>query len=120
MSSLKELKPGDKVLITYSVCIGWTSMDNYREEEIERITPSGLIVVCGAKFSSDTGTEKTSGKRRYITTMDDEKALKTMEVMNKKIEINDVCNKMNMLKREQLSYEQAVEIKKIMGWENET
>lgn len=32
MSSLKELKPGDKVLITYNVCIGWTNYNNYQEK----------------------------------------------------------------------------------------
>lgn len=117
MSSLKELKPGDKVLITYSVSIGWNSYNNFREETIERITPSGLLVICGAKFDPNTGKEKTSGKRRYITTIDNEKALKIMEETNKKIEISDICNKMNAIKEEQLSYIQVVAIRKIMGWE---
>ena len=117
MSSLKELKQGDKVLITYNVCIGWMNYNNYREEIIERITPSGLIVVCGAKFDPNTGVEKTSGKRRHITFANDEKALNIMNDTNKKIEIENTLVKMNMLKRDQLSYEQAVAIRKIMGWE---
>lgn len=116
MSSLKDLKPGDKVLITYEVPIGWICYENFREEEIERITPSGLIVVCGAKFDPNTGTEKTSGKRRHIVLTNNEKALKTMAEMNKKIKINKVFNKMNMMKREELTYIQAVQIEKIMGW----
>lgn len=117
MATLKDLKVGDSVLISYDVCIGWVSYNDYREEKVERITPSGLIVVCGAKFDPNTGREKISGKRRRITTVDDECARTTMHEMDAKIKIDRVLNRCQSLKREDLSYEQAVEIAKIMGWE---
>lgn len=117
MSSLKNLKSGDSVLISYDVCIGWVSYNNYREETVEQITPSGLIVVCGAKFDPNTGREKTSGKRRRITTTDDERARTVMYEMDAKIKIDRVLNRCQSLKREELSYDQAFEIAKIMRWE---
>lgn len=118
MATLKDLKPGDSVLISYDMCIGWISYENYREEKVERVTPSGLIVVCGSKFNPDSGCERVSKRRRrHITTIDDEEVLKWMNKLSMKIKVDRVLNHMRSLDSSDLSYEQAVEIAKIMGWE---
>lgn len=119
MNSLCNLKVGDKVLVSYRVRIGWITYTNYKEAVVQKITPSGLIVVDERKFYPKTGRERTSD--RYpssIACIDDINANETMEDVNKKIKINDVLNKMNMLDRHKLTYDQAIKICKIMGWED--
>lgn len=118
MSALKDLKPGEKCLIAYRVTIGWSSYTNYQEATVDRITKSGLIVVDDLKFYPESGRERSSSRyKTHICTIDDESARKTMEEMKVKIKINKVCTKMNTIKREDLTYDQAVQISKIMGWD---
>lgn len=117
MSELKDLKPGDKCLIAYGVNVGWVNYTNYEEATVKRITKSGLIVVDDLKFYPESGRERSSSRyKTHICTIDDESAIKTMKEMKVKIKINKVCTKMNMIKREELTYDQAVQISKIMGW----
>lgn len=118
MSALKDLKPGDKCLIAYSVSIGWSSYTNYQEATVDRITKSGLIVVDDLKFYTETGRERSSSRyRTHITTIDDKSAVETMNRMEKMIKIDRVCTKMNTIKMEDVTYDQAVQISKIMGWD---
>lgn len=117
MIELKDLKPGDKCLIAYRETIGWSSYTNYQEATVDRITKSGLIVVDDLKFYPETGRERSKSRyRTHITTIDDKSAVETMNRMKEMIKIDRVCTKMNMIKMEDLTYDQAAQISKIMGW----
>lgn len=116
MKDFQNLKVGDKVLLSCKDCIGWVGYTTYREETVERITPSGLIVVCGMKFKPDSGYEKTSRERSHICFIDDENARKTMEDFNRKKTVENVVNAFSVHDCVP-TYEQALKIKEIMGWE---
>ena len=115
MKEFEKLKAGDKVLLSYSVCIDWTSFTSYKEATVEKITPSGLIVVDGMKFYSENGMERSSGKRMHIKMIDDEDALSTISDIKKK----EIVYKVRMKAGSRdfsPTYDQALKIAAVMGW----
>lgn len=116
MGDFRNLKVGDKVLLSCNACIGWVGYTTYREETVERITPSGLIVVCGMKFKPDSGYEKARHNRSHIRLIDDEEARETMEAFYQKKTVENVVNAFKVHNCVP-TYEQALKIKEIMGWE---
>lgn len=117
MESLENLKPGDKVLISDYVSIKWQTCRTYREAVVERITPSGYIVVEGRLFYK-TGLERVSGRKEKIVTIDNEDARSIMEETRKIQIINLVQFKAGQYIFAP-TYEQALKIIEIMGWEKE-
>lgn len=116
MEDFRNLKAGDKVLLSYDACIGWTVYTTYREETVEKVTPSGLIVVCGMKFYPDSGRERKRGRCYHICHIEDETARILMDSFNQKKTVQDVLNRFTVEKCKP-TYEQALKIKEIMGWE---
>lgn len=118
MKTLKDLKPGDHVLVSYETSVNGIPYTSYDDKAIFDITDSGLIVVDHMKFDPNSGLECECHlhRRRHIVMPDDEMALKMMDEHSKAKKIYDVILRMHSCQDYNLSCEQAISIAMIMGW----
>lgn len=118
MATLKDLKPGDHVLMSHDVSIHDIYYTTYCDKVVSDITDSGLIVVAHMKFDPNSGLECECPlhRRRHIVMPDDKQALNMTEEYRKAKKIFDVLNNMHSCRSWNLSYEQAICIAMIMGW----
>lgn len=116
MATLKDLKPGDHVLVSYDTYVSRIAYTDYYDDVVSEITDSGIIVVDGNKYDPITGLELDAKRRQHIVLPDDDQALNTsMEVIRLK-KLNDVLDRMHNCGAWNLNYEQAICIAMIMGW----
>lgn len=120
MSSLKDLKPGDHVLVSYDTYVRGVCYTSYAERQVSDVADSGLIVVDSMKFDPDSGLESDCcmSRRQHIAMPDDKEALNMMERVRRIKKIESVLSNIHSCYEWNLSYDQAVEIAKIMGWED--
>lgn len=116
MATLKDLKPGDHVLVSRDTYISGLAYTDYYEDTVSCITDSGFIDVDGSKYDPITGLELNASRRHHIALPDDEQALKTKEEVVRKKRIDDVVCRMHSCHEWNLNYEQAISIAMIMGW----
>lgn len=110
MNNFRNLKKGDKVIVCHLFLLG--SKDE-KVAVVERITPTGLIRVDGRLYRPDTGTCR-SNDHFSLEIYSEEKGVRIMQE-------NTVSNTLAKLHQlEQLSYEQAVQIDKILTKETES
>lgn len=107
---LSQLKPGDDVIVN-----AWDwSGSSYCMEKVEKITPTGLIRVDGILYRPQDGYSRSRGSR--ILDPSDEDVANRLKAYNQKSIIRETIYKMRNMNYEKVTYEQAVEIRKIMGW----
>lgn len=116
MSSLKDLKPGDHVLVSRDTYISGMAYTYYYEDTVSDVTDSGVIDVDGSKYDPITGLELNSNRRHHIALPDDEQALKTKEEVGRMEKIENVVLRMHSCHEWNLTYEKAISIAIIMGW----
>lgn len=108
MNDFKNLKKGDKVIVCYFSILE----SDKKVAVVERITPTGLIRIDGRLYRPDTGTCR-SNDHFSLEIYSEEKGIRIMQE-------NTVSNTLAKLHQlEQLSYEQAVQIDKILTREIE-
>lgn len=107
---LKQLKVGDKVIYH-----AWGFYSYYSLSSVEKITPTGFIRVDGVLFRPDDGHSRNGGAR--ILNPDDEKSMNEFKSFQKECFVNSMMKKIRNTNINDVTYDQAVEIAKIMGWE---
>ena len=108
---LKQLKPGDDVVIR-----DWKWGENsYTNAKVEKITPTGFIRVEGALYKPKDGMSRSGGSELLNPT--DENTIKLLKEHTEKTFVRQTMYKIRNTSNENITYEQAVEIRKIMGWE---
>lgn len=110
---LKQLKAGDDVVVHAR---DWSG-SSYCMEKVEKITPTGLIRVDGILYRPQDGYSRSRGSG--ILDPSDEDVENRLKAYNQKSIIRETIYKMRNINYEKVTYEQAVEISKIMGWTNE-
>lgn len=108
---LKKLKPGDDVI----VC-AWNWGSSYTSSKVEKITPTGLIRVLGILYKPNDGYSK-SGSSNLLNPKDEDAIEKLKEYKERKFVIGTMY-KIRNTNSKAVTYEQAVQINKIMGWED--
>ena len=106
MNDLSNIKVGDKVIV-YGGYGGETI------KEVEKITPKGFIRVNGILYNQ-TGTQRSSDRWFFsrIEPVTEEK----IEKLRRRDYVRKITNKIvNMQKS--FTYDQAVKIAEIMGWD---
>lgn len=107
---LKQLKSGDDVVVH-----AWEFGGSYyRMGKVEKITPTGLIRVDGTLYRPQDGYSRSRGSG--ILDPSDEDVANRLKAYNQKSIIRETIYKMRNMNYEKVTYEQAVEIRKIMGW----
>lgn len=115
MADFSNLKVGDKVIINLG---GWDKIRKIRT--VERITPSGLIGLCGRLFYKD-GRER--GRNRFTTRLEEWTQEKEDEINRLDIErrARNSCIDVFEQCSSNLTYEQSVAILEILkGGKNES
>lgn len=108
---LKQLKAGDDVVIgTWN----WVS-SGYTNAKVEKITPTGFIRVEGALYKPKDGMSRSGGSKLLNPT--DENTIKLLKEYTEKTFVKQTMYKIRNTNYNDVTYEQAVEIRKIMGWE---
>lgn len=108
---LKQLKAGDDVVVH-----AWDwSGSSYCMGKVEKITPTGLIRVDGILYTPQDGYSRSRGS--VILDPSDEDVENRLKTYSQKSIIRETMYKMRNINYEKVTYEQAVEIRKIMGWE---
>lgn len=110
MNDFRNLKKGDKVIVCYFSLFG---PKDEKVAVVERITPTGLIRVDGRLYRPNTGTCRNNDNYS-LTAYSEEKGIRIMQENT----VSDMLAKLHQL--EQLSYEQAVQIDKILTKETES
>lgn len=107
---LKQLKAGDDVVIrTWNL-----GGSGYINAKVEKITPTGFIRVEGALYKPKDGMSRSGGSELLNPT--DEKTIKLLKEYTEKTFVKQTMYKIRNTCNENITYEQAVEIRKIMGW----
>lgn len=107
---LKRLKVGDEVIYH-----AWGLGSHYALAKVERITPTGFIRVNGTLFKPDTGYAINCGA--CIRDPNEDKAMEALKEYNKAVFVSKTMRRIRNTNMSNVTYEQAVEIVKIMGWE---
>lgn len=106
---IKNLKAGDKVIVRYN-CF---SKHSYSLEVVEKITPKGYIKVNNILYNNTYGFARGGG-HTYLLDYNDERNQIKLKEDTQKIFIRNIKAKIS--NTENMTYEQAMEISKIMGW----
>lgn len=106
---LKNLKVGDLVFVYYysSTCI----------KPVQKITPTGLIKVDGNLFNTNGFIR---GGDKYCTTHIEVATPEEIEEFRQRIYIKKVFNNLKKLKIEDITFEQAKEINRILSFDEES
>lgn len=107
---LKQLKVGDEVIYH-----AWGFGEYYNLAKVSRITPSGLIRVNGVHFRPDDGYARSGGA--CIEDPDNQESAQRLKEYNNHVFVYKTMQKLRATNAENVTYDQAVEIAKIMGWE---
>lgn len=103
---IKDLKPGDKVIVSsrYSESI----------KTVDRVTPSGRIVIGAITFNNDGGER---GRDIWIAKMLREATESELRRVHEKNTIQKAANIMRTASNKTITYDQAVAIIKILEGE---
>lgn len=110
---LKQLKPGDDVVVS---C--WQYGTTYRKEKVEKVTPTGFIKVDGVLYKPQDGMSRSGYSQLHDP--NDESTKNILKKYEEKTFVRGTMNKIRNTNYNDVTYEQAVAIRKIMGWQNET
>lgn len=107
---LKQLKAGDDVVIrTWN----WGG-SGYTNAKVEKITPTGFIRVKGILYKPNDGNSRSGNSG--LLDPNDETTIKLLKEHTEKTFVKQTMYKIRNTSNENITYEQAVEIRKIMGW----
>lgn len=107
---LKELKVGDDVLVReYS----WTG-SSWSKAKVEKITPTGFIKVKDILYKPQDGYSRSGNSCLYDP--NDGENLRLLRLFDEKRFISAIIDKIRKMDSRNMTYEQAVEISKIMGF----
>ncbi len=107
---LSQLKPGDDVIV--NAC-DWTG-SSYRYAKVEKITPTGLIRVDGVLYRPQNGISRSGASS--ILCPQNEEAVKRLREYQEKEFVRRTMYRIRNTNYNEVTYEQAVQIGKIMGW----
>lgn len=111
---LNQLKAGDDVVIrTWS----WGG-SSYTNAKVEKITPTGFIRVKGILYKPQDGNSRSGNSD--LLDPNDESTKSILKKYNQTRFVIKTLNKIRNTSGNDVTYEQAVAIREIMGWENET
>lgn len=111
---LKQLKSGDDVVIrTWN----WGG-SSYTNAKVEKITPTGFIRVKGILYKPQDGHSRSGNS--CLLDPNEETTIKILKKYKENKFVSETMNKIRNTNYNDVTYEQAVEIRKIMGRENET
>lgn len=105
---LSQLKEGDKVVV-YSY--GWGN-SSYNERVVEKITPKGFIKVNGSLFNPNDGYRRGDGGA-CLQNPNDNEVMEKVKKYRKDMFISKILR--DMWETRCLTYEQAIEIDRILG-----
>lgn len=111
---LKQLKTGDEVIIREWHCSGST----YKKANVEKITPTGFIRVCGILYKPQDGNSR-SGNGDLLDS-NDKQTVKSLDKYMKGKFVLATMQRIRSTDYKKVTYEQAVQICKIMGWGTES
>lgn len=107
---LKQLKAGDDVVIR-----AWSwGGSSYTNAKVEKITPTGFIRVKGILYKPNDGNSRSGNSG--LLDPNDENTIKLLKEHTEKTFAKQTMYKIRNTSNENITYEQAVEIRKIMGW----
>lgn len=110
---LKQLKSGDDVVI-----MDWSwGGSSYTNAKVEKITPTGFIRVKGILYKPQDGNSRSGNSK--LLDQNDETTIKILKKYKDNKFVSEMMNKIRNTNYNNVSYEQAVEIRKIMGRTNE-
>lgn len=108
---LKQLKAGDDVVIrTWN----WGG-SSYTNAKVEKITPTGFIRVEGILYKLQDGNSRSANSG--LLDPNDETTIKLLKKYKENKFVRETVNKIRSTNYNDVTYEQAVAIRKIMGWE---
>lgn len=108
---LKQLKSGDDVVIR---TWGWGE-SSYTDAKVEKITPTGFIRVKGILYRPNDGYSRSVNS--YLLDPNDETTIQLLKKYKEDKFVSETMNKIRNTNYNDVTYEQAVAIRKIMGWE---
>lgn len=108
---LKRLKVGDQVVVRTWSWVGST----YDFKKVEKVTPTGFIRVDGILYKPHDGEARSGGSR--LLDPDDRETFELTLAYSQKKFVKRTINKIQNISSNSMTYDQAVEIAKIMGWE---
>ena len=107
---LKQLKTGDDVVIrTWN----WGG-SSYTNAKVEKITPTGFIRVNGILYKPHDGNSRSGDSG--LLDPNDETTIKISKKYKENKFVSETMKKIRNTHYNDVTYEQAVEIRKIMGW----
>lgn len=106
---LSQLKPGDDVIVNEW---DWTG-SSYRYAKVEKITPTGLIRVDGVLYRPQNGISRSGASS--ILCPQNEEAVKMLREYQEKEFVRQTMYRIRNTNYNEVTYEQAVQIGKIMG-----
>lgn len=108
---LKQLKAGDDVVVrTWN----WGG-SGYTYTKVEKVTPTGFIRVKGILYKPQDGTSRGGGSD--LLDPNDESTIKLLKKYEENKFISETMWKIRNANYNDVTYEQAVAIRKIMGLE---
>lgn len=108
---LKQLKAGDDVVVSSWNWVGCY----YTKQKVERITPTGFIRVNNVLYRPQDGMSRQGQSELLDPT--DEKTIRMLKEYNEKKFVHNIMNKIRSTNYDYVTYDQAVQISKIMGWD---
>ena len=107
---LKQLKTGGDVVIrTWN----WGG-SGYANAKVEKITPTGFIRVEGILYKPNDGNSRSGNSN--LLDPNDENTIKLLKEYTEKTFVKQTMYKIRNTSNENITYEQAIAIRKIMGW----
>lgn len=107
---LKQLKDGDDVVIrTWN----WGG-SSYTNAKVKKITTTGFIRVEGILYKPNDGNSRSGNSN--LLDPNDETTIKLLKKYKENKFVSETMNKIRNTNYNNVTYEQAVEIRKIMGW----
>lgn len=110
---LKQLKAGDDVVIR---AWDWGG-SSYTNAKVEKITPTGFIRVKGILYKPQDGNSRSGNSN--LLDPNDETTIKILKKYKESKFVRETMYKIRNTNYNDVTYEQAVEIRKIMWWEND-
>lgn len=108
---LNQLKAGDDVVIRI-----WSfGGSGYTNAKVEKITPTRFIRVEGVLYKPQDGNSRFGNNG--LLDPNDETTIKLLKKYKENKFVSETMYKIRNTNYNDVTYEQAVEIRKIMGWE---
>lgn len=107
---LKQIKSGDDVVIR-----NWNwGGSGYDNAKVEKIIPTGFIRVEGALYKPQDGNSRSGNSN--LLDPNDETTIKILKKYKENNFVRETMDKIRETNYNDVTYEQAVAIRKIMGW----